>query len=94
MCAHMPTPFLHMHMFTLRALLNSRSHLLASIVKTRTATTQQDSLVTGYPAVHIVIQHLMSSDIDLNGHYAELRQVHDSSIVMYTQCPSSLFGMT
>ena len=41
-------------------------HLLASMMNTRMATTQQDSLVTGCPGVRIVVRHLMSSDIDLN----------------------------
>ena len=46
---------------------DSRSRLLAAMLNTRTATAQQDSLVTGCPGVRIVVRRLMSSDIDLNG---------------------------
>ena len=38
-----------------------------TMMKTRTAIRAEDTLVTGCPGIHIVVQRLMSSEIDLNG---------------------------
>ena len=63
---HVSRSFLHVFFFYVRR-LDGPTRLLASMMNTRTATAQQDSLDNGCPGVHIVVRHSMSSDIDLSG---------------------------